>query len=90
MIDEVKGYSSEKIMGVSRAFSHFLALANSAENHHRIRKTKERLMNVEFGLSPKHDSCGGCITKLLAEGHSKEQVYERLCKQSVEIVLTGK
>ncbi|CAK9254070.1 unnamed protein product [Sphagnum jensenii] len=77
------------LMGISRAFSHFLALSNAAENHHRVRKTRARLMHTEYGLSPKEDSCGGCIHQLIAEGQSKEDVYRAICSQSVEIVLTG-
>lgn len=92
MITEVKGFSAEKINGVTRAFTHFLALANTAENTHRIRKAKTRLIteeNYHYGLSPKVDSCGGCISTLLREGHPKDKIYQQLCTQSVEIVLTG-
>ena len=89
MIDEVKTYDSYKLMGVSRAFAHFLALSNQAENVHRIRRNNERLVNSPYGLAAKIESCGGCIHHLLKEGHSKEQVYDALCSQSVEIVLTG-
>jgi phosphoenolpyruvate carboxylase len=90
MIEEVKAYNSEKILGVSRAFTHFLALSNTAENTHRIRKSNQRRLNATYGFSPSEDSCGGCITQLLKEGHPKEKIFEQLCKQSVEIVLTGK
>lgn len=89
MVKEVKTYDAEKLLGVSRAFTHFLALANSAENHHRIRKTRERLMKSSYGLSSKDDSCGGAIPELIRKGHTKDEVYEALCKQTAEIVLTG-
>lgn len=89
MIHEVQSYDTNKLLGISRAFSHFLALSNQAENHHRIRKTKERLMHAEFGLSPKIDSCGGCIAQLLQEGHSKDDIFQAICNQSVEVVLTA-
>ena len=59
MIEEVKTYDIERLTKVSRAFTHFLALSNSAENHHRVRKTKIRLMKAKYGLSVKDDSLGG-------------------------------
>ena len=90
MIKKVNGYSSTKLLIVSRAFTHFLALSNAAENAHRIRLTKMRLLNEKYGLPSERDSCGGCITRLLKEGHPKSMIYEQLCNQSVEIVLTGK
>ena len=89
MIKEVKNYDTEKIMGVSRAFTHFLALANTAENTHRVRRSNERRFDETYGMSKQEDSCGGCITQLLKEGHPKEKIFEQICKQSVEIVLTG-
>ena len=89
MIEEVKTYDIERLTKVSRAFTHFLALSNSAENHHRVRKTKIRLMKAKYGLSVKDDSLGGCITRLIADGHSKDDIYNAICSQSVEIVLTG-
>ena len=90
MIKEVKTYDADKIMGVSRAFTHFLALSNTAENTHRVRKANERRLNEAYGMSKQEDSCGGCITQLVKEGHPKEKIFEQICKQSVEIVLTGK
>eukprot|EP00957_Ditylum_brightwellii_P103526 7887786-Ditylum_brightwellii.AAC.1 len=53
---------------ISRAFTHFLALANAAESHHRSRLirdsiTKQQIMggdpkNEAGALSSKRDSCG--------------------------------
>jgi phosphoenolpyruvate carboxylase len=75
---------------VARAFTHFLALSNSAENHHRVRRLRHRMMSTECALSPKEDSCSGTVRRLLgAMGKSKEEVYEALCQQKVEIVLTA-
>lgn len=90
MVKKVKGYSSTKLLIVSRAFTHFLALYNAAENTNRIRSAKLRLLHEKYGLPSERDSCGGCISRLLKEGHPKNMIYEQLCNQSVEIVLTGK
>ena len=35
MVADVKTYDANKLFGISRSFSNFLALVNSAENHHR-------------------------------------------------------
>src|SRR5688572_21775275 len=34
------GLSPAEILGVSRAFAHFLTLANLAEQHHRVRRRR--------------------------------------------------
>ena len=49
MISQVKGYNVDQITGVSRAFTHFLSLSNTAENTHRIRMTNERNKTQESG-----------------------------------------
>jgi len=90
MVKEIEGYDMQKLLTVSRAFTHFLALSNSAENHHRIRRLRARMMETETALSPKEDSCTGTVRRLIADnGKSKGEVYTALCNQSVEIVLTA-
>ena len=90
MVAEVKTYPPAKLLGVARAFTHFLALSNSAENHHRIRKLRDGLRGTKFGLSPKDDSCGGAIHRLVtSQGVSKDAVLSALATQQCEIVLTA-
>jgi len=92
MVDRVKTYDAEKLIGVSRAFTHFLALSNSAENHHRIRRGKERLIESgeQSALSPRIDSFAGTISKLKNElGLSDDAIMDAISKQVVEVVLTG-
>ena len=43
MVNDIASYDNKKLKGVARAFTHFLALANSAENHHRVRRLRERM-----------------------------------------------
>ena len=81
MIAKVKECDSKVLYGVSRSFANFLALANTAENYHRIRKLKDSLMKKEseFGLWPKHDSCSGSIEHLVNDlGTSPDAVIEAL------------
>ena len=56
--------SSDDLMTVARAFTHFLAIANAAEAHHRARlirsdvKINARNPGYVGALSTKRDSCG--------------------------------
>jgi len=90
MVKEVKTYSPAKLLGVSRAFTHFLALSNSAENHHRIRRLRDGLKTSKYGLSPKGESSAGAIDRLVNSLKiSKDTILSSLSSQSVEIVLTA-
>ena len=86
----VQGYEVHKLLTIARAFTHFLTLSNSAENHHRIRRLRQRLMESDLALSNKEDSCAGAIQRLVnTKGKSREEVFSTICNQSVEIVLTA-
>ena len=90
MVDMVSNYDTKKLMMISRAFTHFLSLSNSAENHHRLRRLRRRMMEHDGALSPKNDSCSGAVQRLLYEKQqSVDDVYKSLCSQTVEIVLTA-
>lgn len=91
MVASVRDYDAQKLLNISRAFSNFLALANSAENHHRIRRLRASLnaSGSEYGLWPKDDSCAGSIQALLKNGISPESISRALDTQKVEIVLTA-
>jgi phosphoenolpyruvate carboxylase len=91
MVATVKSSDPSQLLRVSRAFSHFLALSNSAENQHRIRRLRERalLSDSGLGLSAKEDSCGGSIVRLLKNGITPKELQQTLMNQSVEIVLTA-
>lgn len=91
MIESVKGYDANQLLSISRAFSNFLALANSAENHHRIRRLRASLQSSgsQYGLWPKEDSTAGSIQKLLKSEISSDSIFKALTTQKVEIVLTA-
>eukprot|EP00606_Chrysophyceae_sp_TOSAG23-5_P000038 GSChrysophyteH2.ASY1.ANO1.572.1 assembled CDS len=46
LVEEVERIDAPKLMAVSRAFTHFLALSNSAENHHR-RLLEEKRKSID-------------------------------------------
>ena len=79
--------SNEELRIVARAFTHFLAIANAAEGHHRSRLIDQTEMAV--ALPKKTDSCGGVLQNLLDEGKSPDEIYESLTTQCVELVLTA-
>jgi hypothetical protein len=80
--------SNQELHTVARAFTHFLAIANAAEGHHRC-----RLLNTESStdapLPNKSDSCGGVMKSLLEQGHDPAVIYDALTSQRVELVLTA-
>ncbi|WP_372369799.1 phosphoenolpyruvate carboxylase [Candidatus Uabimicrobium sp. HlEnr_7] len=72
---------------VARAFTHFLNLANIAEQRHRIRRANEYKSQ---GKKPQRASCAEVFERLINEtGIAKEDLYEAICKQKVELVLTA-
>jgi len=92
VFDELASYASKftdkELFLVSRAFTHFLALANSAESHHRSRRLQEAY-TANMGLFSKRDSCGGAIPNLLETGHTAGEIWEALTSQTTELVLTA-
>lgn len=76
---------------VSRAFTHFLALANVAESHHRARlvERSDRDSHTSGALHNKPDSCGGLISQLLQQGHAADEIWQALANQTTELVLTA-
>ncbi len=79
----------KKLLDVSRAFAHFLALSNAAESAHRLRRLAVK--NPGGALdSGGVDSVGGTIDCILDEdGGTREEILAALRSQSIEIVLTA-
>ncbi|KAF9592387.1 hypothetical protein IFM89_014557 [Coptis chinensis] len=78
---EISNMTLEDALTLARAFSHYLNLMTIAETHHRVRKAR----NVPF-LSK---SCDDIFNKLIHSGIAPEDLYDTVCKQVVEIVLTA-
>src|SRR4051794_1174296 len=77
----------ESTMPIARAFSHFLTLANIAEQHHRVRRRREYLRDP--GAPPQRGSCDETFTRLLARGISPDALHAATTSLSVELVLTA-
>lgn len=87
IVDKVGALPARQLRDVARAFAHFLALANAAEQEHRVR----RLEGLRDGaLFPgKLDSCAGTLKQLVEEGYDKAEILDKLATQYVEVVLTA-
>nr|VDD43666.1 unnamed protein product [Brassica oleracea] len=81
LTSEISNMSLEEALTLARAFSHFLNLMGIAETHHRVR----RLRN----LPQLSRSCNDVFSNLLQSGVSPDELYDTVCKQGVEIVLTA-
>ncbi|NUN12442.1 MAG: phosphoenolpyruvate carboxylase [Myxococcales bacterium] len=72
---------------VARAFYHFLALANVAEQHHRVRR--RRHYERDAAATPQRGSCADVFARLLSGGMSADTLFHAVSQQRVELVLTA-
>ena len=95
MIQCAKDLTPENALGVMRCFSVALNLINAAEVHHRNRLLRQyelaadKLSSVGGPLPMTEDSMRGTIQILIDEGRTKDEIFEAMMKQKVEIVLTA-
>src|SRR5687767_8436321 len=73
-------------VSVARAFSHFLTLANIAEQHHRIRR---RRAYQQPGSAPQPGSLRDVLPRLLQSGVPPGALHEAIATMHVELVLTA-
>jgi phosphoenolpyruvate carboxylase len=82
----LESMSIEDAIPVARAFSHFLNLANIAEQHHRIRRSRDyQLENAR----PQSGSFDETFQWLLQEGITPEHLHQSICDQFIELVFTA-
>jgi phosphoenolpyruvate carboxylase len=77
----------EEALPVARAFSHFLNLANIAEQHHRIRRRRAYQCNP--AAPPQIGSCDETFGRLIAAGISPDRLYDAVARLRVELVFTA-
>ncbi|MET0390799.1 MAG: phosphoenolpyruvate carboxylase [Polyangiales bacterium] len=75
---------SEQALPLARAFSHYLALANMAEQHHRIRRLRSRRVHGQ-----KPSAVVEALTRARERGTSPEALHAAVCALHVELVMTA-
>ncbi|XP_075082860.1 phosphoenolpyruvate carboxylase 4 isoform X2 [Nicotiana tabacum] len=81
LASELSKMTLEEALAIARTFSHYLNLMGIAETHHRVRKAR--------GEAQLSKSCDDIFNHLSQSGVPPDQLYDTVCKQAVEIVLTA-
>ena len=79
--------SESDALQIARAFSHFLTLANIAEQHHRVRRRREYERNAD--AKPQPGSCDAEFRRFVGEGVDREQLESTLRNLDIELVMTA-
>ena len=80
------GMGTHDALPLARSFSHFLALANIAEQHHRIRRRAVRRRAEDL---PQPGSCDEVLGRLLDLGVPQDALFDTVCDLQIELVLTA-
>eukprot|EP00850_Spirogloea_muscicola_P006574 SM000031S11583 [mRNA] locus=s31:530160:538185:+ [translate_table: standard] len=78
---ELGNMTLQEAVPLARAFSHYLNLMGIAETHHKMRRAR---MSAQLDKS-----CDVVVQRLIQSGYSPDEVFEAICNQDVEIVLTA-
>lgn len=87
LADLLAAMPAEEALPVARAFSHFLNLANIAEQHHRVRRRRD--YQRDPNAPPQEGSCDEVFGRLREQGISSDQLFEAVTTFCVELVLTA-
>jgi phosphoenolpyruvate carboxylase len=84
---ELSSVPIDDALPIARAFTHFLHLANIAEQHHRTRR--RRAYQRDPLAPPQRGSCEDGFRRLLAAGITADRLYDAVCGLRIELVLTA-
>ena len=82
---KLSSLDTEEAIPICRAFALFLALANIAEQHHRVRRRRAYSMQDK----PQRGSIRAALPYLLNRGTSKEELHKTISELQIELVLTA-
>jgi phosphoenolpyruvate carboxylase len=83
----LEAMSVEEALPVARAFSHFLTLANIAEQHHRIRR--RRFYERDPQAPPQIGSCDETLGRLRRAGVPPDTLHAVVVGLQIELVFTA-
>lgn len=81
------GLPVDDAVTVARAFAHFLALANVAEQHHRVRRRRDHLRNPDS--PPQRGSLEDAFVSLMESGIDAPTLRAAVLNLAIEPVLTA-
>ncbi len=87
LADLLRTLPVESAVPVARAFSHFLTLANIAEQHHRVRRRRQYLRDPH--AAPQRGSCDETFARLTSHGVTADALHAATTSMRVELVLTA-
>jgi len=79
---ELSALDDSDLLPVARAFTQFLNLANIAEEHHRIRRLKQKVKSDE-------DETLRVFAALRDSGHASTEIVKTLSQMKIDLVLTA-
>ncbi len=82
----LQGMTLDEMTDVGRAFTHFLTLANIAEQHHRLRRRRQ---HGQASSPAQRGSIDDSLGRLRASGVSAEALHAAVCDLQIELVLTA-
>ena len=83
LLTELTSLSDDEFLPVARAFTHFLNLANIAQEHHRVRS--QQIVSKLDSIT----SFAQVLGRLQAADIDAEQIFEALTEMNIELVLTA-
>ena len=86
LIDQVRQLNDDELVSVARAFTQFLNLANIAEQHHRVRKTRGDFEDSDPYLD---ETALPNLFQSILQTNSPETIVETLAEMQIDLVLTA-
>ncbi len=87
LLDRLRKLSLDEAVCLARAFGEFLALANVAEQHHRVRR--RRAYRRDPSSTPQPGSPDEVFPRLLRAGVARNRLHEAVARLRIELVLTA-